>query len=269
MDITTEEGMNSLCEIVNSLQKPFDILIRDSVSRESVRKWEYQNNQAIANGLISERSHLQQGITDFYTDRNKKELRFKETPFLYPSPQILKITHLIGPITGNLSNCYDPTSQDFLFQMRGRSISEPFKFQAAAAGMGKFREHPLVTATRELQEEAGIFDAECLFLHRAIDCLPFMKSGKVPQPLFSYGFAADLLHFPRLDSLDAIAEFEAKTKQQIEKSGEQKESYHFKISRSKVEQITGQLDEQQRFYGPVYQSTIDFIRELKNFGELK
>jgi len=92
-----------------------------------------------------------------------------------------------------------------------------------------------------------------LFNGNAIDVLPFMKAGKIPQPLFSFGFSNDLGRFPVYENLDALAEFEEKTKDAIRNKGmKQKEAYHFAIPFKSVEKIAGTLDDAKKLYGPIY-----------------
>jgi len=134
--------------------------------------------------------------------------------------------------------------------------------------MGIFREHPATTAKRELAEEAGILYPEPLFEDMAVDCLSFMK-GKLPQPLFSFGFANDLSRFPAYNHLDDITKHESNIKQQL-RNGKKpsKEAYHFTIPYSEVEKIAGELSDAKRFYGPIYDSTINFVRALRDSGKL-
>ena len=271
MQITTEQDMIELCERVNS-SNTFSLELYDNLTRTAINEWNHTNKNLISRGLIGGNSHLQQGINRVvFPYQGESRLIIEETPFLYPSPKLLEQEpSLTGPMTGNLSNCYGLQSNTFLFHMQGKDIATPFGFQAAAAGMGRFREHPLVTATKELYEEAGIKDAECLFYNHPTDALPFMKTGKIPQILFSFGFAADLSTFPKLDSLDQIAEFEATTKQKIQsRELEQREGYHFTIPYSQVEQVTGELHDQGKFYGPIHESTMNFVKALKDSREIK
>ena len=154
--------------------------------------------------------------------------------------------------------------------MRGANISAPFGFQAAAAGMGVYGQHPSITAALELYQEAGLGNFEQFPRNGlAIDCLPFMKEEKIPQPLFSFGFFNDLSSFPVCNSLDDIAEFEAKVKQRLQdKTLQQREAYHFTLPYPEVERIAGELNDKKRFYGPIYQSTMNFMKALKDSKEL-
>lgn len=150
--------------------------------------------------------------------------------------------------------------------MRGINIANPFGFQAAAAGMGVYGQHPSVTASLELHQESGLENSTQFPRNGlAIDVLPFMKAGKIPQPLFSFGFLDGLSGFPICRSLDDIAEFEERIKQGLqEKTLQQKEGYHFAIPLDSVEKITGEINDAGRFYGPIFESSINFVRALRN-----
>jgi hypothetical protein len=264
MKIEVEGDMNHLC-IENDLKNkrfPFRLSVTNQKNKiVDIVEYEEINRKMIEEGKISRESHLQQGICNIKCDRGVVVIT--EKPFLYPSKKILiENPELTGPMTGNLSNCYDCFNELFLYQIRGSDVSSPFGFQAAAAGMGYYREHPRETARKELLEEAGIMYPRILFGGKSIDMLPFMKGGKIPQPLFSFGFECDLRKFPNMKNLDDIDEFE----QKIKKSGEGREAYHFTIQRDVVEKIIGELNDKKRFYGPIYQSSINFIRALRNYG---
>jgi hypothetical protein len=90
--------------------------------------------------------------------------------------------------------------------------------------------------------------------------------GKVPQPLFSYGFLNDLSRFPICTDLDAIAKFEADEKARLKAINANPEACHFKIPYDSVEKIAGELNDQKRFYGPIYESTINFLKAIKDSG---
>ena len=232
---------------------------------------EEKNTEMIQKGKIGKGSHLQQGILTINYDDKVNYVNVSEVPRLYPSPKILEEnSELTGPTTGTLSNCYDPASKRLLFHMRGTNIANPFGFQAAAAGMGVYGQHPSVTASLELYQEAGLENFMQFPINGlAIDILPFMKAGKIPQPLFSFGFLDDLSEYPVCRSSDDISEFEARTKKGLqEKTLQQKEGYHFTIPYSEVEKIAGEINDSKRFYGPIYESTINFLRTLRNSRQL-
>ena len=214
-------------------------------------------------------SHLQQGISKL--DYNDAGVVIYETPFLFPNPKVsdrLELKDYFGPITGVLVNCYDPNTKNLLFHIRGKDVDSPFGFQAAAAGMGRFRENPWITAKKELEEEAGILYPSLLFQGKAIDALPFMK-GSVPQPLFSFGFSNDLSGFPVCNNLEDIAKFEDIKKIELKETKKKPEAYHFTIPYNKVEKISGELNDKKRFFGPIYDSTINFIKALKDSKKLR
>jgi hypothetical protein len=268
MKIQTEQEMNALYDEIKHYAN-LKIIISDKIDTTHTLLWERINEEAIRKGNLNEVSHLQQGIKriSFNPLSSRVDLRITEIPYLYPSRKILEENpELTGPMTGNLANCYDPKDGTLLFHMRGgEDIASPFGFQAAAAGMGRFREDPAVTAKKELAEEAGIFYPIPLLHGHAIDCLPFMKAGKIPQPLFSFGFMSDLSRFPNMKDLEDITMFEVQTKEGIRDGEvEKQEAYHFTIHRDIAEEITGQLNDQNRFYGPIYQSTLNFIKILRD-----
>jgi len=272
MPIYIEQDMNDFCERVKSKGFPFALVLEDEYPGIS-KCYEDLNAHFIDIGILGDGSHLQQRIKEvhFGQMQDSPAVFFENYPCLYPSPKILsEHPTTTGPMTGNLSNCYDPNNKFFLFHMRGRDISAPFGFQAAAAGMGQYGEHPGITAKKELSEEAGIDNPKTLFNGYATDVLPFMKAGKIPQPLFSFGFlSVDLTRFSNCRSIDEIAEFETATKQKLE-SGEleKKEGYHFTIPLKSVETIVGELHDQKRFYGPIAESHTNFHSALKDYEYL-
>lgn len=260
MEIKTEQDMIEFCKGVG---KSFDINVISRLSPDEEQTWDAKNIEMISNGKIGKGSHLQQGIleTEFFSGST-----IVETPYLYPSPKLLaENPELTGPSTGVLVNCYDPTTKRFLYHMRGVDISAPFGFQAAAAGMGVYGQHPAVTAALELYQEAGLEKFRHFQGLRAIDALPFMKGGKIPQPLFSFGFFDNLSRFPVCKNLDDIAKFETNVKEGL-KTGTltKREGYHFTIPSEHVEKVAGELNDKKRFYGPIYESTINFVKALKD-----
>jgi hypothetical protein len=282
--ISNEEEMVEFCEEANKLGKPFNVHVQWKVDPS---EFQTLNQLMIDEGLIREGSHLQQGISQYFFRaysplvqdisgfdyEDHIDVILQETPYLYPSTKLLKQNRkLTGPMTGNLSNCYDPVNKLFLFHMRGSDVSAPFDFQAAAAGMGVYGQNPGLTAALELKEEADLENFSQFAGGKAINVLPFMKVGEkgVPQPLFSFGFTSDLSHFPKLDSLDAIAEFKATTKQRLA-SGEidQREAYHFTIPLAEAETLVGELNDQNKFCGPIAESHTIFHSALHDSGKIK
>jgi hypothetical protein len=269
MEIKTEQDMKWFCE---QTKGPFEIKVLSPAASTLESTWgviwNAINKDFITQGKIGKGSHLQQGIADIsYIGK----VLLNEIPFLYPSKQVLDYhQELTGPMTGTLSNCFDPMAKSFLFHMRGTNISAPFGFQAAAAGMGVYGQHPAITASLELYQEAGLekfqqFPRNGL----ALDILPFMKAGKIPQPLFSFGFLDDLSEFTVCRSLDDITTFEDKTKKSLQEGTlQQKEAYHFTVPSIAVEKVAGELNNSKRFYGPIFESTMNFVRALKDSGNL-
>jgi hypothetical protein len=270
VEIKTELDMIELCSHLNEIPLAYEISCSDNIPIDVVKSIESINKDLIRRGLLKQGSHLQQGISEIYiwksSENQDKTLKIQEIPLIYPTTEVIS-SHpgLIGTSTGNLSNCYDKKRELFLFHMRGSDVSKPYYFQAGAAGMGRFRENPGITARRELAEEAGLMYPKSLFGGRPIDCLAFMKDGKIPQILFSFGFADDLSGFRVCNNLDDVLEFESVVKQGLSLNAtSQRESYHFTVPYSEVENIAGELERRKRFYGPIYQSTLDFMRHLRN-----
>ena len=90
----------------------------------------------------------------------------------------------------------------------------------------------------------------------------------IPQLLFSFGFANELSRFPFCRNLDEIAEFKAKIEKALNERKESREAYHFTISYESVEKVVGELYDKKRFYGPIYESTINFIKALKDSKQI-
>ena len=270
MQITDEKTMIEFCERVNKDQGIFGVDITGFPSEDYADWWEI-NHQEIKDGLVGNESHLQQGIKDalYHTG----QVIIEETPLLYPPKRILSEKNtLTGTMTGNLSNCYDPNDELFLFHMRGNDISQPFGFQAAAAGMGIYGQNPGLTAALELQQESGLEVFAQFGQGSAIGIHPFMKGGDkgVPQPLLSYGFLADLSRYEVLESHDDVARFEDAIKFGI-RSGHtpNKEGFHFAVSLADVDNITTEINRQNRFYGPILESHQRFHEALKREGFLE
>lgn len=265
MKIKTLEEMNSFCEI-QSNKSPFKIELRDIYSGQDIKEIENIQDELIKEGIIPKKpiSHLQQGI--IFAINLEEGLFLEEIPLLFPNPNILnrpELKNYFGAMTGVLVNCYDPKNKTLLLQMRGKNIDSPFGFQVAAAGMGVFRENPYFTARRELAEEQRILYPSPLFGGLCIGCFPFMK-GQFPQPLFSFGFTNDLSNFPNCNSLEDITEFEQRIKGNLRTTGEKpKEAYGFTIPLEKAEEIAVKINEQKRFFGPIYGSTKDFLKKLE------
>ncbi len=123
----------------------------------------------------------------------------------------------------------------------------------------------LLNHQKELAEEAGIEYPYSPFGNRAIDILPFMKSGTIPQLLFSFGFLNDLSRFPVGHTLEDIAEFEAQVRGRLnDRTLQQREAYHFTVPLASAEKVTWELRGSERLYGPVYESTMNFFKALKD-----
>ncbi|MDO8528365.1 MAG: hypothetical protein Q7S06_00545 [Nanoarchaeota archaeon] len=263
MKIQTEQDMLEFC---GTVKDNFSITICPNMPPLSTQLWYEINKEMISTGAVGKGSHLQQGI--FEIDRaTTGNVVLYEVPKLYPSAKVLaEYPDFVGPITGVLVNCYDPKTKSFLFHMRGKDVSTPFAFQAAAAGMGIYGQHPSVTAALELQQETGLenfrqFPGNGI----ALGIFPFMKAGKIPQPLFSFGFFDDLSRFHVERSLEEVIEFESEVKKDIQNQRiHGVEAHHFAIPHRYVERVVGELDELNRFYGPIYDSTTNFVRTLKD-----
>jgi hypothetical protein len=276
MEIKTEQDMRELCSKVRS---PFDITCVCRLSSSDIETFEKVRQQMIEQKHIRPDSEPIQGIKeiDYFPEHNS--VKIEETPYLFPSPGVIEHhPELTGPMTGVLVNAYDPKNKTFLFHMRGRSVDQPFGFQAAAAGFGVFGEHLYKTAVeRELPEEAGIYNAVPVSGMNALGIMPFMK-GPFPQPLFNFGFFYDSASFPAilypvLSSLEQITEFEDQVKSRLrEGTLRQREGYHFNVPHEAVEKVVRDIydrDPTQQgrnggFFGPIVESYENFARFLKD-----
>ncbi len=255
MKIKTEQDMKNFCEVVNASGEPFSIQITDNLNSGEVERWEKLRKKYDD----FPEAELKQGISDIQFD--KHNLIITEIPYIHPFAKIPEDKlELKGPMTGVLVNCVDSDREVLLFQLRGKDIELEYSFQNAAAGFGRFRKQLEITAKKELEEEAGIFYPKFLFNRGATGFLPFMCGG-YPQPLASYTFSNDLSQFPKCNNLDEVLEFREKIIQGIQSGKiQKKEGYHFTLSLSNVESIIGQLQNQKKFYGPIYDSVTNFLR---------
>ena len=241
---------------------------------DSIAEWHRRNKEMIEMKLIEPGSHLQQGIGKI--DYEDGVIIIWQTPLLYPSKGLIREQpEYTGPITGNLANCFDSENQLFLFQIRGNSVDEPWKFQAAAAGMGVYGQLPAHTATLEMMQETGLEHFENYDYQGTNSVLPFMKGGEggVPQLLFSFGYLDNLTRFPIMSSIREIEKFEASLKG-IHETGylRKREGYHFAVPVANIEEITSALEgdgDNSRFHGPIYESTQNFISALKRYSIMK
>lgn len=195
----TKTVMEEMCDIVKfgsklHTQTPFGL----GLNAETELK------RLIDAGLLNSGSHLQQGIHRLgYSD---EEVYIEEIPLQYPDSRLIKAVEegrenkdLLGPMTGVFAHYYG--NGLYAFQVRGTKIAAPGKIQLPA-GMGEYLRYPPHTAQKEVAEEIygaknpeeikkAIKDNEMKFAiegERFLDITPFMKSGKFPQPLFSYVF---------------------------------------------------------------------------------
>jgi len=283
MKIETEEDMGEFCIGVKG---PFSIAVKSPEDPLERIRWEKQNAEQKLENRLSLSSHLQQGIADI--NHGNGVVIVTETPLLYPSSKFFEygLGHLTGATTGVLLNAYDPDNKTFLFHLRGRDISAPFGFQATAAGMSVYGEHPFVTAVnRELGEEEGSSSLVSVCGRKAIDILPFMKFAgqeSVPQPLFSFGFFYNsgkrpAISYPFLSNLDQVTEYEQHIKEGLSNGTIRKqEAYHFNVPSKAVDTLVEGIFDRDRtqtgknggFYGPITQSHDNFVKYLKDSKQL-
>ena len=74
-----------------------------------------------------------------------------------------------------------------------------------------------------------------------------------------------------MNSLDNIGEYEERLKGTLLSYGYHfvGESKSFTLPYPKVEKVAGELEEQGKFYGPIYQSTMNFLKALKDYKEVE
>lgn len=263
--IDAEEDMRNLC---SRIKGPFEVEIVDNTSHYTTDVCKELNKFFINEGIVGRDSHLQQGIESIYMDDKDNVIEVHETPYFYPSEKIIELSEslpcIVGPTTGVLVNCYDPFNELFLFQMRGGDIDRPFAFQAAAAGAGEFNLHPEYVARKELAEEAGLVRPKSLFPKKALDILPFIRAGNLPQILLSYGFSDTLRKYPRLSNMDEILSFEEDIKIKLEDGlVTPGEAYPFTLQQENVLGIVSELENEEKLYGPIGDSVRNFYNALK------
>ncbi|MFH1607990.1 MAG: hypothetical protein ABIA78_02555 [archaeon] len=264
MQIQTEQDMINFCNEVNTSGKPFDIKISDDLTPSEVENWEklreqYDNFPG---------AQLKQGIKEITLSNSSpagKALELNTIPYLHPFAKTPEgKPELKCSMTGVFVNCVDTSRYLVLLQVRGKNIESEYSFQNAASGFGKFRVPLLETARTELFEEAGIEYARFLFDGRAVDFLPF-KAGDYYPPLASFTCENVLSDFPYFENLESILEFREKVIMGIKEGAiKEKEGHHFTVPYRSLEKIAGELNNQGRFYGPVYDSIINSMRALKN-----
>ncbi len=263
MKIQTEQDMNEFCENVNRHGRPFYICIDDNLGPYAVD--ELESLRRIYDNFPG--AQLKQGIKDISFSYASETLSLIETPFLHPNPSFPE--KLKGPMTGVLINCIDTQKGLALLQLRGKNIESEYWLQNAAAGFGQFRRTLQETARAELTEETGIEYAKCLFGGKAVDLLPFMV-GEYTQSLASFTFENALSRFPKCNDLDQILEFRKNILEGIRQGhiSSKKEAHPFTVSSDNLERVAGELNDQGRFYGPIYDSITNSQRALKDAGIL-
>ena len=272
VELRTKKDMDSFLSKLKG-KEPFiiqisrDIYIDEKHCKDKLR-------EMIRRRKLSPGSEMLQGIRDI---EYNGAIKIEETPVFYPSNGVIECCpEFTGAMTGVLVNAYDPKNKTFLFHMRGKSVDEPFGFQAAAAGFGVYKMHPHSVAKKELKEEARIDDnIYSISGSNALGIFQFMK-GEFPQPLFNFGFLYDsekhtASSYPILYSLEEIAEFEERIKTGIKnKKIALREGYHFHIPQERAERIVEEIYERDPlqkgknggFFGPIAESHENFVRFL-------
>jgi len=281
MEIQTEQDMIDFCDRVNKKKESFYIDIIRRTPPDEIKSRlaeillaespEKVNNYSNGNKL---KELFIQGISSINYHSLTKELSIvtiDEIPVIYPSG---RASYLEGPMTGVLVNSF--CSEGYVFQMRGKNVSEPFGFQATAAGFVNFGENPRETFKDELKTETAkteVFAIEPLS-DKPLAVLPFMK-GKYPQLLFLYGgrmyFSAPQ-NLPVLTSIKGIDKFEKKIKEDIFKGKKIQESYPFILPSNRVNNLVEEIYQRDHsqsgknggFFGPIRESHYILKDLLKN-----
>jgi 8-oxo-dGTP pyrophosphatase MutT (NUDIX family) len=209
-------------------------------------------------GYIPKGSTLQQGIKSIRYSGD--EVVIMETPLQYPSQRLVaeidkgkKPTHLVGPMTGVFAHVFQDDA--YVAQVRGRGIEAPGEIQIVA-GMGEYGLYPADKALKEVSEEAGVREPQLVLdRDKFLDVTPFMKSGRFPQPIFSYIVTGDLGHITEYVRNNAelerfVASLEGR---------EPKEAYPFVVPIEFLRDFLHEVDGLGKFYGPVKRTADNFL----------
>ncbi len=262
MKIQTEQDMNEFCENVNSHGRSFYICIDNNLGPYAVD--ELESLRRIYDDFPG--AQLKQGIKDISFSYASETLKLEEQPLIHPFAKTPEDKpELKGSMTGVLINCFDTQKGLALLQLRGKNIESEYGLQNAAAGFGQFRRTLQETASTELTAETGIEYAKFLLEGEAVDLLHSMVGG-YPQTLASFTFETAFSRLTNYNALDQILEFRENILEGIREGHilSKKEAHPFTVSYGSLEKVAGELNDQGRFYGPVYNSIIDSQRALND-----
>jgi len=294
-DDFTQEVMEEMCNKVNSHPACPGLWVSSPLEEKTPA--ESTLREIIDKGLVGKSSHLQQGISKIswseevygLSENYYPVIEINEKPLQYPSGQLVEAIlnnqephRLVGPMTGVFVHVFDKDL--YAVHVRGKGISAPGKIQIVA-GMGEFGVYPADLALKEVAEEIygaktqedvkrliqeknikPQFDQDN---HQCFDVTPFMKLARtsdgtevaLPQLLFSYLITADLQDISR----DVVKNVEDLDKLIDSLPGERrKEAYPFVVPINNLGDFLTQVDNQDRFYGPVKQTGFNFLNWYGN-----
>jgi len=250
--------MQELCKQM----PPFSSLVMVNVDPSSsrVRALQRSLDELIRKGLAPADAHLLSGVQGF--DVNKHgELVIYEKATLYPSPDYAAsfAKEFLPSMSVNV-HCFDPRTKVCGFQIRGKGVKGTGKIQMAAAGFGKYDEHPADSGLRELKEEFGVEGTLVLPQDQFLTIVPGTVGhcylSRFPNISFSYIATADL------DGLRRVTDF-AQIRELIATPGEGEVGHKFGVHLEDLRRINNQINEANLYYGPVAPSVDLFDKWTK------
>jgi len=259
-DTFTQNRMHEMCDVVRP-NSVLDFHFGESESRRARSDLE----RLIGEGYLNEISHLQQGINSISYEEDR--VIINEVPFQYHDSRLLAAidagkedSSLIGPTIAVFAHVFQ--NDVYIAQVRGKRIDAPGKIQIVAGG-GEYGIYPADNALKEAKEEVGIRNPN-LILDRAkfLDISPFMKSGRFPQPIFSYIISGDINHISTfVRNAAELERFETSLH-----ADELEEAYPFAVPIENLHSFVDEVDKLEKFYGPVKRSIHSFLEWYnKNF----
>ena len=254
LDTFTQDRMCEMCEMVRP-NSVLDFHFGESEPQKARNDLE----KLISKGYLNESSHLQQGIK--LISYEECRVIINEIPFQYPDQRLLTAietgevaSRLVGPTTAIFAHVFQ--GDVYIAQIRGRGISAPGKTQIVS-GVGEYGIYPADNALKEVKEEAEITNPQLrLDRNRFLDVSPFMKSGRLPQPIFSYIISGDITHISTFvrNSME-LERFETSSH-----TSKPKEAYPFAIPIADLRVFVDEVDKLGKFYGPVKRSVHNFLK---------
>ena len=249
----TEKEMKEMCDYVNhhSLLE----LISEDLDLGRVNK---DIERLVCKGYSKASDTLQQGVKIISYEAGRVVIH--ETPFQYPHLELIAAidagkedVHLVGPMTGVFAHVFQ--KDVYVAQVRGQEISAPGKIQIVA-GMGDYGLYPADTALKEVREEIGLKNPQLVLdRNRFLDVTPFMKSGRFPQPIFSYIVTGNFDYItPIIRNNSELVRFEASLPKE-----KPKEAYPFIIPLENLRDFFSEVDALGKFYGPVKRTGDSFL----------